>query len=350
MTADTTESRVLAAIDERRSRINDAIDEELPLPLKKPERLYEASRYLLKAGGKRLRPTVTLLAGEALADVDPASRDYRSFPTLSGAEIDLLRAAVSLEVIQSFTLIHDDIMDDDDLRRGVPAVHNEYDTSTAILAGDTLYSSAFEIMAETGGEPENALAAMRRLSSTCTKICEGQALDIAFESRDDLLPDEYLEMVELKTAVLYGASAAIPAELLGADEEVVEAMYQYGIETGQAFQIQDDVLDLTVPSEELGKQRGSDLVENKETLITLHARQQGVDVDNLLDTDSVEAVTEREIDDAVAELEAVGSIEHARETAEKLTERGKDRLSVLPDNEARGLLADIADYLIDRGY
>ena len=348
MTADTTESRVLAAIDARRSRINEAIEAELPL--KKPERLYEASRYLLKAGGKRLRPTVTLLAGEALADVEPASQDYRSFPTLTNTEVDLLRAAVSLEVIQSFTLIHDDIMDDDNLRRGVPAVHNEYDTSTAILAGDTLYSSAFEIMAETGGEPKNALAAMRRLSSTCTKICEGQALDIDFETRTDLLPDEYLEMVELKTAVLYGASAAIPAELLGADDEVVEAMYQYGIETGQAFQIQDDVLDLTVPSEELGKQRGSDLVENKETLITLHARQQGVDVDGLLDTDSVDEVTESEIDDAVAELEAVGSIEHARETAEQLTERGKDRLAVLPDNEARGLLKDIAEYLIDRGY
>jgi len=348
MTADTTESRVLAAIDARRSRINEAIEAELPL--KKPERLYEASRYLLKAGGKRLRPTVTLLAGEALADVEPASQDYRSFPTLTNTEVDLLRAAVSLEVIQSFTLIHDDIMDDDNLRRGVPAVHNEYDTSTAILAGDTLYSSAFEIMAETGGEPKNALAAMRRLSSTCTKICEGQALDIDFETRTDLLPDEYLEMVELKTAVLYGASAAIPAELLGANDEVVEAMYQYGIETGQAFQIQDDVLDLTVPSEELGKQRGSDLVENKETLITLHARQQGVDVDGLLDTDSVDEVTEREIDDAVAELEAVGSIEHARETAEQLTERGKDRLAVLPDNEARGLLKDIAEYLIDRGY
>ena len=348
MTVDTTESRVLAAIDKRRSRINEAIDEELPL--KKPERLYEASRYLLNAGGKRLRPTVTLLTGEALADVTPASQAYRSFPTLTDTEVDLLRAAVSLEVIQSFTLIHDDIMDDDDLRRGVPAVHNEYDTSTAILAGDTLYSSAFEIMAETGGEPENALRAMRRLSSTCTKICEGQALDIAFESENDLLPDDYLEMVELKTAVLYGASAAIPAELLGADADVVEAMYQYGIETGQAFQIQDDVLDLTVPSEELGKQRGSDLVENKETLITLHARKQGVDVDGLLDTSSVEAVTEHEIDDAVAELEAAGSIKHACETAERLTEQGKDRLSVLPDNEARGLLEDIADYLIDRGY
>ena len=348
MTSNTTESRVLAAIDERRSRINEAIDEELPLQT--PERLYEASRYLLKAGGKRLRPTVTLLAGEALADVEPATRDYRAFPTLSGAEIDLMRAAVSLEVIQSFTLIHDDIMDDDDLRRGVPAVHNEYDTSTAILAGDTLYSSAFEIMADTGGQPANALAAMRLLSSTCTKICEGQALDIAFETRSDLLPAEYLEMVEHKTAVLYGASAAVPAELLGADDKVVEAMYQYGIESGQAFQIQDDVLDLTVPSETLGKQRGSDLVEDKETLVTLHARQHGVDVDNLLETDSVEAVTEAEIDDAVAELEAAGSIDHARETAAELTERSKRRLSVLPDNDARGLLEDVADYLIDRGY
>ena len=348
MTSNTTESRVLAAIDERRSRINEAIDEELPL--KRPERLYEASRYLLKAGGKRLRPTVTLLAGEALVDVPPASRDYRTFPTVTDTEIDLLRAAVSLEVIQSFTLIHDDIMDDDDLRRGVPAVHNEYDTSTAILAGDTLYSSAFEIMAETGGAPADTLAAMRLLSSTCTKICEGQALDIAFETRSDLLPEEYLEMVEHKTAVLYGASAAVPAELLGADDDVVEAMYQYGIESGQAFQIQDDVLDLTVPSEKLGKQRGSDLVEDKETLITLHARQQGVDVDNLLDSDSVAEVTEAEIDDAVAELEAAGSIDHARETAAELTERSKNRLSVLPANDARGLLEDIAEYLIDRGY
>ena len=348
MTSDSTESRVLAAIDERRSRINDALDEELPL--QHPERLYEASRYLLQAGGKRLRPTVTLVAGEALADVAPDSTDYRSFPTLTDTEVDLMRAAVALELIQSFTLIHDDIMDDDDLRRGVPAVHNEYDTSTAILAGDTLYSSAFETMVDTGADPANALAAMRLLSSTCTKICEGQALDIAFESRHDILPDEYLEMVELKTAVLYGASAAVPAELLGADEAVVEAMYQYGIESGQAFQIQDDVLDLTVPSETLGKQRGSDLVENKETLITLHARQQGVDVDGLIEATTVDDVTEAEIDDAVAALNEAGSIDYAREKADALAQQGKDRLDVLPDNEARDLLKAIADYLIDRGY
>ncbi len=339
---------MLEAIRERRELVNAAIDEELPI--QRPERLYEASRYILEAGGKRLRPTVTMLAAEAVTDVEPMSSDYRSFASLDGDDVDVMRAAVSIEVIQSFTLIHDDIMDEDDLRRGVPAVHEQYDTSTAILAGDTLYSKAFEIMTETGADPSHGLEAMRLLASTCTEICEGQALDVAFESRDDILPDEYLEMVELKTAVLYGAAAATPAVLLGADDEVVEALYRYGIDSGRAFQIQDDVLDLTVPSEKLGKQRGSDLVEEKETLITLHARQEGVDVDALVDADTPAEVTEAEVDEAVAALEASGSIAYAREMAEDLTARSKDHLKVLPDNEARRLLEDIADYLITRGY
>jgi geranylgeranyl diphosphate synthase type I len=348
MTQDATEKRVLDAVAARRELVNDAIDEELPMS--EPPRLWEATRYLLEAGGKRLRPTVVLLAAEALADVPPSSADYRSFPTLDETTIDVMAAAVSLEVIQSFTLIHDDIMDDDDLRRGVPAVHEAYDTSTAILAGDTLYAKAFELMTNTDAPPENALEATRLLATTCIRICEGQALDVEFERQTDVLPEEYLEMIEHKTAVLYGASAATPAVLLGADEDTVEALYRYGIDSGCAFQIQDDVLDLTVPSEKLGKQRGSDLVENKETIITLHARQQGVDVDGLVETDDPEAVTEAEIDDAVAALEAAGSIDYAREKAQELTDRSKDRLSILPDNEARGLLEDLADYLITRGY
>jgi len=348
MTNEAREERVLEAIRRRRELVNDAIDEELPTA--EPERLYEASRYILEAGGKRLRPTVALLAGEAVADVAPLSVDYREFPRVHGGELDLMRAAVAIEVIQSFTLVHDDIMDDDDLRRGAPAVHRQYDTSTAILAGDTLYSKAFEIITDTGSDPADGLEAVHTLASTCTKICEGQALDIGFEERTEILPDEYLEMIELKTAVLYGAAAAIPAILQGADEAVSEALYNYGIDSGRAFQIQDDVLDLTVPSEELGKQRGSDLVEDKETLITLHARQQGVDVDALVGIDSVEAVTEAEIDDAVETLRSVGSIEHARETAAELTARSKEHLEALPDNEARDRLEELADYLITRGY
>ncbi|SIR59731.1 geranylfarnesyl diphosphate synthase [Natronorubrum thiooxidans] len=363
-TPEAREEAVLEAVRKRRELVNEAIPDALPI--QPPERLYEASRYLLDAGGKRLRPTVLLTTAEALADVEPLSEDYHAFPTLDGERaeprsadsssgpprdtIDIMDAAVSVEVIQSFTLIHDDIMDDDDLRRGVPAVHKEYDLETAILAGDTLYSKAFEIMLETGAKPERAVEALEILATTCTKICEGQSLDVTFENRAEVSPDEYLEMVEQKTAVLYAASASLPAILLGADDETIDALYGYGLDIGRAFQIQDDVLDLTVPSEKLGKQRGSDLVENKQTLITVHARSQGVDIEGLVDTDDVDAVTEAEIDDAVAELEAAGSISYANETAQELVEQGKARLEVLPDNEARDLLCEIADYLIERGY
>ncbi|ELY49628.1 geranylfarnesyl diphosphate synthase [Natronolimnohabitans innermongolicus] len=347
-TPEAREEAVLEAVRERRERVNGAIPEELPI--KRPERLYEASRYLLDAGGKRLRPTVLLATAEALADVDPLGTDYRQFPTLEGDEIDVMNAAISVEVIQSFTLIHDDIMDDDDLRRGVPAVHKEYDLETAILAGDTLYSKAFEIMLESGADADRMVDALDVLATTCTKICEGQSLDVTFEERDGVTPEEYLEMVEQKTAVLYAASACLPAILMGANDETVEALYGYGLDIGRAFQIQDDVLDLTVPSEKLGKQRGSDLVENKQTLITVHAREQGLDIVDLVDTNDVDAVTEAEIDDALAELEAVGSIDYANDKARELVEQGKDRLEVLPDNEARELLCQLADYLIERGY
>ncbi|WP_135362621.1 geranylfarnesyl diphosphate synthase [Halosimplex halophilum] len=344
-----SQAAVERAIATRRERVNQAIPEELPID--EPERLYEATRYLLDAGGKRLRPTVLLLVAESLADadVDPETADYRSFPA-EGGTVDVLKAAVGVEVIQSFTLIHDDIMDDDDLRRGVPSVHREYDLSTAILAGDTLYSKAFQYLVETGAAPERTNAALMELSTTCTQICEGQSLDIDFESREAVATDEYLEMVELKTAVLYAASAAIPAMLVGADDETVDSLHGYGLDVGRAFQIQDDLLDLTTPSEKLGKQRGSDLVEGKQTLITLHAREQGVDVDDLVETDSVEAVDEAEIEAAVDELREAGSIEYARETARDLIASGKDNLRVLPDNDARARLEDIADYLIEREY
>jgi geranylgeranyl diphosphate synthase type I len=342
-----TADRVEEAIEARRGLVNEAISDQLPV--RRPERLYEASRYLLDAGGKRLRPIVLLLAAEGVADVEMLSADYRAFPDVDGEPVDVMSAAVSIEVIQSFTLIHDDIMDDDDLRRGVPAVHREYDLETAILAGDTLYSKAFEYMLDTGAQAARSVRALDELATTCTEICEGQAFDVDFESRTDVSTDEYLEMVELKTAVLYAAAASIPAILLGADDETVEALHGYGLDVGRAFQIQDDLLDLTTPSDRLGKQRGSDLVENKQTIITLHAREQGVDVDALV-PDDVREVTEAEVDAAVATLEEAGSLDFAREMATDLIAQGKQRLQVLPDNEARRTLEAIADFLIEREY
>ncbi|QZA87811.1 polyprenyl synthetase family protein [Salinarchaeum sp. IM2453] len=368
------EPDVIAEIKHRRELVNEAIPEYLPI--KPPENLYEASRYLLEAGGKRLRPTMLLLVAEALAE-QPDTLDYQSVDPLqqtdvastvgttqsdsivdaaisrstdSPPNIDVMAAAVSVEIIQSFTLIHDDIMDDDDLRRGVPAVHREYDLETAILAGDTLYAKAFELMLETGATSERMARALDVLARTCTEICEGQALDVAFERSSDVSVEDYMKMVRQKTAVLYGASACIPAVLLGADDDTVESLYHYGLKVGQGFQIQDDLLDLTVPSDVLGKQRGSDLIENKRTIVTLHAEQQGVDVDDLVESNSVAAVTEEEIDDALETLRSTGSISFAREQAQELIAEGQRHLEVLPENESRAALNDIADYLINRGY
>jgi geranylgeranyl diphosphate synthase type I len=343
----TRQQAVEETIARCRQQVNDAITEDLPV--EHPERLYEASRYLLDAGGKRLRPTILLLGADALGDVDPDSESYRQFPAADSKAVDVLSAAVSIEIIQSFTLIHDDIMDDDDMRRGVPAVHREYDVSTAILAGDTLYSKAFENILRTGAPPDRSVRALSELATTCTEICEGQSLDIEFETRESVAPEDYLEMVELKTAVLYAAAASIPAVLLGYND-AVDPLHSYGLSIGRAFQIQDDLLDLTTPTEKLGKQRGSDLVENKQTLITVHARKQGVDVDNLVESDSVDAVSEAEIEQAVGVLEDAGSIEYARETAREFVANGKAQLDALPDNEANDRLLDIADYLVEREY
>lgn len=340
----SSSDRVESAITERREIVNEAITEQLPV--QKPERLYAASRYLLDAGGKRLRPTILLLTAEAISEVEPGDAGYREFPSLSGDDVDVLSAAVSIEVIQSFTLIHDDIMDDDDLRRGVPAVHREYDLETAILAGDTLYSKAFEYMLDTGAPADRSVEALDELATTCTEICEGQALDVDFENRGDVTTEEYLEMVEFKTAVLYAAAASIPAILLGSDADTVDALHGYGLDIGRAFQIQDDLLDLTASSDTLGKQRGSDLIEGKRTIITLHARDQGIDVDTLVSEDPTEA----EIEAAVGTLEDAGSIDFAREMAQDLVESGKERLEVLPEGEARELLEAIANYLVERGY
>lgn len=340
----TTPQPVEAAIADRRAIVNDAIDESLPI--KKPERLYSASRHLIEAGGKRLRPTILLLTAEAISDVEPEPNAYRTLSSPYGGEIDVLSAAVSIEIIQSFTLIHDDIMDDDDLRRGVQSVHREYDLETAILAGDTLYSKAFEYMLDTGAPPERSVRALDELATTCTEICEGQALDVDFEQRNDVTTDEYLEMIQFKTAVLYAAAASIPAILLGCDTETVDSLHGYGLDVGRAFQIQDDLLDLTTPSEELGKRRGSDLIEGKRTIVTLHARNQGIDIESLIP----ESPSEAEIETAVDRLDDAGSIDFARNMAKDLAESGKQRLEVLPEGEPRDLLEEIAEYLVERNY
>lgn len=333
---------VEAAIESRRQQVNQAIAEELPV--KEPTRLWEASRYLLDAGGKRLRPTVLLLMAEALSGVEPGTRSYRSFPSLTDTEVDILSAAVSVEIIQTFTLIHDDIMDADSYRRGVHTVHEEFDLETAILAGDTLYAKSFEIILETGAPVERSNQAIGQLARTCTAICEGQALDVGFEGRRDVATDAYLNMIEQKTAVLYATSASLPGILLGADDETVDALYEFGLDFGRAFQIKDDLLDLTADTETLGKDQGSDLIEGKRTVVTIHAQNNGLDVDDLV------ADPKLSLDAVVRALEEAGSLAYAEDLASEYVASAKAHLELLDDTPAKTLLADLADYVVQREY
>jgi geranylgeranyl diphosphate synthase type I len=315
-------------LSRRAVQVTAAIDELVPVVHPRP--LYQASRHLVDSGGKRLRPSMLLLAGEA-AGGDAAA---------------LAPAAVSIELIHNFTLIHDDIMDNADVRRGRPAVHKIWGQSGAILAGDTLYSKAFQVLGMTAARPKLILGAMNLLSRTCTAICEGQWLDMEFEARDLVSEAEYMEMIEKKTGVLYGASAAMGALLSGADPDAVAALDQFGRLTGMGFQLQDDVIDLIAPEKVSGKRQGGDLIEAKKTLIVIHAFANDVPVKVFGKRDA----TAEEIQEAILLLEKSGSIEYARSKAEEMVENGKMALRILPDSRARATLLELADFMIRRIY
>ncbi|WP_457591816.1 polyprenyl synthetase family protein [Geoglobus sp.] len=309
----------------------DIINKEIEklLTVKEPEGLYRATRHYLKAGGKRLRPVITMISAEALG------KDSRR----------VLPAGIAIETIHNFTLIHDDIMDEDEMRRGVKTVHTLYGIPTAILAGDTLYAEAFDILAKSEAEPENVVRAMSSLARVCVEICEGQFMDMSFEERNDVSEEEYIEMVRKKTGVLIGISASIPAILFGEDEEIERALWNYGIYSGIGFQIHDDLLDIA-GKDKIGKDWGSDIVEGKKTLIVIKAFEQGVE----LDTFGKGKASRDELERDIKKLFDCGAVDYARKKAKEYIEMAKAQLDILPESEARTHLKELADYLVERDY
>ncbi|MCX6694039.1 MAG: polyprenyl synthetase family protein [Methanomicrobiales archaeon] len=288
-----------------------------------------ASAHLLVAGGKRLRPAVLTLAAGAIK---------------KGAGADVLPAALALELTHTFTLIHDDIMDGDTLRRGVPTVHTKWGNPTAILAGDVLFASAFEFLCLADASPESKVRAISILAKASVEICQGQFLDMSFETRDDVTDGEYLEMVRKKTGVLYAAAAAIGGTLAGGSSRVVDALTNYGIYTGMAFQIQDDLIDIIADAGESGKDRGSDIREGKQTLISIRAKEAGIDLAPYRNCSDP-----KEMDALLTTLKKSGVINSVLATASDLVANGNRRLNTLPMSEERELLKAIGEFFISRG-
>lgn len=308
------------------------VDESIPkfLPITPPDEMYYAMRHLLDAGGKRLRPIALLLAAEAVG----------------GKQENVIPAAVAIELVHNFTLIHDDIMDEADLRRGLTTVHKKWGVPRAIIAGDALYSKAFEILSCTRSEPVRLVESLELMSKTCTDICEGQWMDMNFATRKDVKEEEYMRMVEKKTAVLFAASMKIGATLSGANNDAARALWDFGRMTGIGFQIYDDVIDLITPEEILGKAQGGDIIEGKRTLIVIHALSKGATIDALGKSNA----TRSEVSAALTTLRDSGSIDYAKNKAVGFIDEGKAALKVLPDSEAKNILIGLADYMIARKY
>jgi geranylgeranyl diphosphate synthase type I len=264
----------------------------------------------------------------------------------------LLDVGAAIETIHNFTLVHDDIMDDDDIRRGRNAVHIEYDLPTAINAGDAMLAIAFEAMAVAEGIEHAMLPFLvKRIGRMVRRVSEGQQLDIDFETMDSVSEDQYIEMITGKTAVMFLTCAEIGAYLSGADEDTVQCMHDWGLAVGLCFQLMDDLIDALSDSETLGKPCGSDIAQGKRTLMVIHALRQSESEtkDTLLSVlGKGDAASQEDIDAGLKALGDLGSIQYARERAEAYHSKAHECLNQLPDGPALRALRELTDFQLQR--
>lgn len=291
--------------------------------------LRKAASHLLLSGGKRLRPALVMLAADAVK---------------KGASEAVFPAAFGVELLHTYTLVHDDIMDNDSMRRGTPTVHTVFGNTQAILAGDVLYGDAFSYICRADASDSAKAAAVQMLAHTAHVLCEGQSSDTSFETRADVSADEYLSMVRGKTGSLLAASAGIGAILAGGTPQEVAALYTLGMQAGCAFQIRDDVIDIKASAEVSGKNRASDLRENKQTIVAIYAREAGVDLSKYHKPD----LSDAEIDEAISLLEDAGVFARINELSDKLIASAKAGLAVLPESEEKEMLKALADLFAAR--
>ncbi len=286
---------------------------------REPSGLYEPIAYTLAAGGKRLRPTLTLLAAQVF----------------DGVEQKVLPAALALEVFHNFTLLHDDVMDNAETRRGRQCVHCKWNIPTAILSGDQMLIEAYRLLQDI--EPKHLPAVLRLFTRMATEICEGQQYDMDFERRKEVTMDEYMQMIRLKTAVLFANALQIGSLLAEAPQNAQNALYEYGILLGLAFQIEDDYLDCFGTPATFGKATGGDIREGKMTWMRVTALSMGM-----------KRPESRDVEYILSEYRRLGVDEKAKAEVSRLTTEAINHLNHLPQNEATDRLRQLARKLVKR--
>ncbi len=304
---------------------------------KEPRGLYEPIEYTLASGGKRLRPHLAIIAAEAVINGG-----------LINSMDDVLPAALALEVFHNFTLVHDDVMDRAEVRRGQETVHRKWNNNTAILSGDQMLIEAYKLLAQV---PAPKLPqVLKWFNEMATGVCEGQQYDMEFEHMSQVSIEDYLKMIELKTSVLLAYAMRIGGYIAGASPAQQEALYQYGLNIGIAFQIQDDILDVYGDPKTFGKAIGGDICCNKKTILLLTA----------LDTSDAESKAEllqwlmatdqkeEKIAAVTALYNRIGVREACEVVLEEYTSKALAQLDLLPANSATETLRELAEQLAIR--
>ncbi len=310
------------------------IDKKLALALKnrQPGSLYQPASYILESSGKRLRPLLVILSAEAVG----------------GKASQVYNAALAVEMLHNFTLVHDDIMDNADLRRGNLTLHKKYNLNTAILAGDVLLSVAYEYLLKDCRD--NSKPVLKSFTTGLVEVCEGQSLDTEFEKRKNVSLDEYIEMIRKKTAALAQTCCELGGYLGGGSQNDIKALSNYGRFLGIAFQIQDDLLDVIADKAEFGKKIGGDLMEGKKTFLFIEALQKakGKDKDELLKVIANKGIRPNQFNKYKLLYEKLDVIDDAKKAIRSYTNKALNSIDKLSDKSKIEIFYWLADSLIKR--
>jgi geranylgeranyl diphosphate synthase type II len=306
--------------------------ERFQLPLN-PSNLYHPLRYFLNIGGKRIRPVLTLMAAE-----------------LFGTNADKVKdAAIAIELFHNFTLLHDDIMDQAPLRRGEVTVHEKYNTNIAILAGDVLFVKAVQALAQQ--DTQHLPQLLQLFNQTAIEVCEGQQYDMDFESKENVGTEEYLEMIRLKTSVLLGCALQFGGICSGTDEKNQKLLYDFGINLGMAFQIQDDILDLFGDPELVGKQVGGDILAHKKTILSILAQERGIK-DNSDAFDKIKLIQDptEKIKEAQKLFTSWEILKQCSALQEDYLQKAVENLDSIETSGNKGNFIELSNYLFHRSH
>ncbi len=295
--------------------------------------INQISQYIINSGGKRLRPVLVLLSANAFA----AKTDSETAHHITLAAV--------IEFIHTATLLHDDVVDESELRRGKDTANELFGNAASVLVGDFLYSRAFEMMVGVG-----SMQVMEILSHSTNTIAEGEVLQLLNCNDASTTEARYLEVIHYKTAKLFESASQLGAVVTAQDEAIEQAMAKYGMHLGTAFQLIDDVLDYSASSEDMGKNVGDDLAEGKPTLPLIYAMAHGSEAEASLIREAIEKGGLDEIEAITRTIETTGALDYTREIARKEAELAIAQLDVIPDSDYKEAMITLAHFSVDRKY